>query len=277
VNPLVTLRAELLGEPTRITGVRDGQLVLATHAVEDFHGTQTTTPEPATAPRATAHQLHPNHPRRGRSRSRSGRNPAAGVLASPTRKERKMTTTSMAGFKNGVDVDSILEAREALTQAPEAAHFQWKAQSEWVAGTHTKTTVEKFFGLGAEQNHVERFTFSTDHPEIFASEDHGPTPVEMVLVGLAGCLGAGIATVATNRGIDLRSVKATVTGDMDLQGVLGIDRDVRNGYSAINVRYEIDADASPAEVEAIVAQSQKRSAVYDALTNPTSVQVEVVA
>jgi uncharacterized OsmC-like protein len=188
-----------------------------------------------------------------------------------------MTTTSMAGFKNGVDVDSILEAREALTQAPEAAHFQWKAQSEWVAGTHTKTTVEKFFGLGAEQNHVERFTFSTDHPEIFASEDHGPTPVEMVLVGLAGCLGAGIATVATNRGIDLRSVKATVTGDMDLQGILGIDRDVRNGYSAINVRYEIDADASPAEVEAIVAQSQKRSAVYDALTNPTSVQVEVVA
>ena len=188
-----------------------------------------------------------------------------------------MTTTSMSKFRNGVDVDSILGAREALTQAPEAAQFQWRAESEWVAGTHTRTTVEKFFGLGEEQDHVESFTFSTDHPEIFASEDHGPTPVELVLVGLAGCLGAGIATVATNRGIELRSVRATVTGDMDIQGILGIDRDVRNGYSGIKVRYEIDADASLADIEAVVAQSQKRSAVYDALTNPTSVQVEVVA
>jgi uncharacterized OsmC-like protein len=199
-----------------------------------------------------------------------------GVIARQERKEN-MSTTNMTGFKNGVDVESILGARDALAQAQDAARFQWKAESEWVAGTHTRTTVEKFFGLGAEQTHVDAFTYSTDHPVIFASEDHGPTPVEMVLVGLAGCLGAGIATVATNRGIELRSVKATVTGDMDLQGILGINREVRNGYSAINVQYEIDADASLSEIEAVVAQSQKRSAVYDALTNPTVVQVEVVS
>lgn len=186
-----------------------------------------------------------------------------------------MTTTTTSEFQNGVDVASILGAREALTEAPQAAAFQWKAESEWVSGTHTKTTIEKFFGLGDEQSHNETFTYSTDHPEIFASEDHGPTPVEMVLVGLAGCLGAGIATVATNRGVDLRSVKATVTGDMDLQGILGIDRDVRNGYSTIDVQYEIDADASREDIEAIVAQSQKRSAVFDALTNPTVVSVKV--
>lgn len=176
---------------------------------------------------------------------------------------------------NGVNIEAILGARAALEEMPPAARFQWKAQSEWVAGTHTTTTVEKFFGLGEEQAHRESFSFSTDHPEIFASEDRGPTPVEYVLVGLAGCLGAGIATVAANRGIELRSVKATVTGDMDLQGMLGIDRDVRNGFNTISVRYEIDADAEREAIEAVVAQSQKRSAVYDALTNPTSVTVEV--
>ena len=115
----------------------------------------------------------------------------------------------------------------------------------------------------------------TDHPEIFASEDNGVTPVEMVLAGLAGCLTAGIASVAQHRGIQLRSVKATVEGDMDLQGILGIDADVRNGFGGIRVRYEIDADATREEIEAVVAQSQKRSAVFDIVTNPTNVTVEV--
>ena len=63
---------------------------------------------------------------------------------------------------------------------------------------------------------------------------------------------------------------------MDIQGILGIDSDVRNGYDDIKVTFNIDADASKKDIEAIVAQSQKRSAVYDIITNPTNVSVEVV-
>ena len=111
---------------------------------------------------------------------------------------------------------------------------------------------------------------------MFASEDKGATPVEFVLVGLASCLTAGIAAVAQNRKIQLHSVKATLEAPMDLQGILGIDSDVRNGFSAIKVSYDIDADASKKDIEALVAQSQKRSAVYDLVTNPTNVTVEVV-
>ena len=96
-----------------------------------------------------------------------------------------------------------------------------------------------------------------------------------MLAALAGCLTAGVATVATNRGVSCARVTATLEGDMDLQGILGIDPDVRNGFGGIRVRYEIDADASQAELEAIVAQSQKRSAVFDVVTNPTTVTVEV--
>ena len=180
-----------------------------------------------------------------------------------------------AVIDNGVQVEALLGAREALSEAPDGARFKWRATSEWVNGTHTRSVVENFFGLGEEQKHRKVFQFDTDHPEIFASEDNGATPVELVLVGLAGCIGAGIATVAQNRGIQLRSVKAQLEGGMDLQGILGIDSDVRNGFDNIKVRYEIDADASQEDIEAIVAQSQKRSAVFDIVSNPTDVYVEV--
>lgn len=176
---------------------------------------------------------------------------------------------------NGVNVAALLDAREALTATPEAAKFKWRATSEWINGTHSRATVEKFFGLGDEQSHKRAFTYDMDHPEIFASEDHGPTPVEMVLVGLAGCLSAGIAAVAQNRGIQLHSVKASIEAGMDIQGILGIDSDVRNGFDGVRVTYHIEADATPEEIRALVAQSQKRSAVYDIMTNPTNVVVDV--
>ncbi len=184
-----------------------------------------------------------------------------------------MTTTTV---DNGVNVEAVLGARQAMTDMPAAAQFTWKAASEWVNGTHTQVSVKEYFGAGDDQSHVKTFVSDVDHPELFAAEDKGITPVEYLLVGLAGCLTAGIASVAQNRGIQLRSVKASLSGDMDMAGILGIDPDVRNGYSGITVSYEIDADASREDIEALVAQSQKRSAVYDALTNPTPVTVEVV-
>lgn len=176
---------------------------------------------------------------------------------------------------NGVNVAALLGAREALTAAPEAARFHWRATCTWMKGTHSRSSVDGFFGLGQDQRHKTEFTFDADHPEIFAAEDRGATPVEYVLVGLGACLTAGIAAIAQNRNIQLRSVKATIEGAMDLQGILGIDGDVRNGFDGIKVTYDIDADATPDEIRALVAQSQKRSAVFDIVTNPTDVTVEV--
>ena len=185
-----------------------------------------------------------------------------------------MSTQAIAA-DNGVNVEALLGAREALTAAPEAARFKWRATSAWAGGTHTKTEVGKFFGLGDEQSHKQTFEYDTDHPEIFASEDKGSTPVEFVLVGLAGCLTAGIAAVAQNRNIQLRSVTATIEAGMDIQGILGIDGDVRNGFDGVKVDFVVDADASQEDIEALVAQSQKRSAVFDIMSNPTDVHVDV--
>ena len=176
---------------------------------------------------------------------------------------------------NGVNVEALINAREALTDAPEAAKFKWRATCEWKNGTHSNTTVEGYFGLGEEHRHRTTFDFDADHPEVFASEDNGATPVEIVLVGLASCLTAGVAAIAQHREIQLHSVTAVVEGGMDIQGILGIDGDIRNGFDGIKVTYKIDADASDDDIKALVAQSQKRSAVYDIVTNPTNVTVEV--
>ena len=129
--------------------------------------------------------------------------------------------------------------------------------------------------MGAEQKHKQKFTVDADHPEVFAAEDNSATPVEIVLAGLASCLTAGVAAVAQARKVQLRSVSATLEAGMDIRGILGMDEDVRNGFDGIKVTYKIDADASPDDIKAIVAQSQKRSAVYDIITNPTNVTVEV--
>jgi uncharacterized OsmC-like protein len=182
-------------------------------------------------------------------------------------------TTSIVD--NGVNVEALLGAREAFGDAPEIARFQWRSTVSWVNGTHSQAGVETFFGFGEEQQHRTSFDFDIDHPLQFAAQDNGITPVEYVLVALGGCLTAGIAAVAQQRQIQLRSVRASVTAEMDLHGILGADPDVRNGFSGVRVDYDIDADASREEIEALVAQSQKRSAVFDILTNPTAVTVTV--
>ena len=177
---------------------------------------------------------------------------------------------------NGVNTEALLGAREALSAAPDAAEFTWRANCQWVRGTHSRTTVDSFSGLGQDHQHRSTFVFDADHPECFASEDHGATPTEYVLAALASCLTAGVAAVAQHRQIQLRTVVAAIEGNMNVLGILGADPDMRNGFSDIAVRFTIDADASPDDIEALVAQSQKRSAVFDIVTNPTNVTVEVV-
>jgi len=182
---------------------------------------------------------------------------------------------TMSLVDNGVNVEALLGAREAFAEAPQIARCQWRSTVSWVNGTHSHADVQTFFGFGEEQTHRTVFGFDIDHPLQFAAQDNGITPVEYVLVALGGCLTAGIAAVAQQRQIQLRSVGASVTAEMDLHGILGADPDVRNGFSSVRVDYRIDADATAAEIEALVAQSQKRSAVFDILTNPTAVTVTV--
>jgi uncharacterized OsmC-like protein len=186
-------------------------------------------------------------------------------------------TTTIPANLNGVAIDAIREGRQAMTDAPAAAQFVWRARNRWVNGTHSTTSFEDFYGAGEEQSHKRVFQLDADHPELFAAEDNGPTPIELVLHALASCLTAGIASVAANRGIRLTEVTSILEGDMDMRGILGIDRGVRNGYSTIRVSFDVKGDADPADLRKIVAQSTARSAVYDVVTGAVDVQISVTA
>ncbi len=185
-------------------------------------------------------------------------------------------TTMQTPVDNGVNVDALLGVRDALPDAPQIAQFLWRATVSWVGGTHSRSSVDTFYGFGEEQHHKATFTYDADHPIAFAAQDNGITPVEYVLVALGSCLTAGIASIAQQRKIQLRSVQATVEAEHDLHGILGADPQIRNGFTGVKVSYQIDADATAEHVKALVAQSQKRSAVYDILTNPTHVTVDVL-
>jgi uncharacterized OsmC-like protein len=184
-----------------------------------------------------------------------------------------MSTTTQN--RNGVNVEGLFGALDAVKGMPEAAKFQFRASNEWVSGTNSRSRIHEFFGLGAEQTHREIHEYDADHPEQLVGTDVGPSPVEFLLHALAACITAGIGNIASARGIDLTSVRSTVTGDIDLVGLLGLDDSVRNGYQSIDVRLVIEGDAGAEELRRVVERSIARSAVFDMLTNGTSVSVNV--
>jgi uncharacterized OsmC-like protein len=187
------------------------------------------------------------------------------------------TTTAERSPLNGVDVTTLLATREAVRSTPDIAQFQFRVTNRWVNGTHSVSTYDDFHGVGQEMAHRRPTEVVSDHPEVLVGTDHGPTPVEYLLHGIAACLTSGIANIAAARGVTLTKVESSVEGDIDLLGILGLsDGAVRNGYEQIRVTFHIEGDADDATLRGIVEQSRRRSAVYDALTQPTPVVIDVV-
>jgi uncharacterized OsmC-like protein len=189
-----------------------------------------------------------------------------------------MTATVERAPRNGVDVPTLFATLDAVKSAPEMAQFQFRATNDWVTGTHSSSRIQGFYGAGGEDtSRPEPFAYDADHPAVLVGTNQGPTPVEFLLHAIAACLTAGLANIAAARGITLRKVSSTVEGDIDLLGILGLSDEVRNGYRQIRVRFDIEGDASPEQLAALVERSRLRSAVYDVLANGTDVQIDVSA
>lgn len=181
------------------------------------------------------------------------------------------------GPLNGVNTPGLLATIGAVKDAPVLAKFQFRAANRWQAGTCSETTITTFAGAGGEHAHRTAFTYQADHPAVLVGEDRGPTPVEFLLHALATCLTSGIANIAAARGVALTEVTSTVEGDIDLQGILGLSDQVRNGYERIRVAFTIKGDAPADKLRAIVEQSKARSAVFDVLTNGVPVDISIDA
>jgi uncharacterized OsmC-like protein len=188
-----------------------------------------------------------------------------------------MTATVNESTRNGVDTATLFATLDAVKAAPAAAKFQFRAHNEWISGTHSRGTIYGFYGVGAERTHERSFQFDADHPAVLVGKDNGPTPVEHLLHALAACLTAGLVNIAAARGVELTEVHSEVSGDIDLNGILGLNPSVRNGYEKIAVRFTVRGDAPAEKLREIVEQSRARSAVFDVITSSVPVSIEVDA
>jgi uncharacterized OsmC-like protein len=216
------------------------------------------------APKAPLHNPTSGPPHKENS-AMSAHAQTAGATASP-----KKTPAPL----NGIHTPGLFATIDVVKNQPQLAAFQFRAKGKWLRGTHMQTTMADFSGAGGEHSHKAAYTAEADHPAVLCGQDNGPTPVEYVLHALAACITAGIANIAAARGVALHSVTSALEGDMDLRGILGLSKEVRNGFSAMRVTFDIKGDAPQAKLREIVEQACARSAVLDILSNGISITVE---
>ena len=82
--------------------------------------------------------------------------------------------------------------------------------------------------------------------------------------------------MAAARKVRLTEVQSTLEGEMDVRGALGLSDEVRNGFTAIKVTFEVKGDAPPEKLQEIIERAQARSAVFDMVNHGVPVEVALV-
>lgn len=177
---------------------------------------------------------------------------------------------------NGVNLDNLFGTIDVVKKDPQIAQFQFRARNQWIDGSHNRTTIKDFYGGCQEDtSRTAPFVFDNDEPPILLGVNKGANPVEFILHGLAGCLTTSMVLHAAALGIPVERVESTLEGDLDVQGLLGLNDDVRNGYQGIRVRFRIEGPITEEQKQRLVQIAQQRSPVFDIVSNPVPVTVEL--
>ena len=182
-----------------------------------------------------------------------------------------MITT--ANVKNGVNVDQLVETIGHIQEQPELANFEFRAKNNWIDGGHCVSSIKSFYGAGQEDtSRQETFTMECDHPNVLLGYDKAPTPPEVVLHALSSCLTGAMVYHAAANGINIEGADSSIKGNVDLHGFLGLDPEVRTGFDGITVTLRVKSDATVEQLENLA----KFSPVFDIVTNPTPVKLEII-
>jgi uncharacterized OsmC-like protein len=176
---------------------------------------------------------------------------------------------------NGVDVDKLFGTIDAIKKTPVIATFKFRANNKWLDGGHNRTIINNYYGTQQEHERKKPFVLDADEPPILLGNDQGPNPVEYALTALAACVTSSIVYHAAAKGIRLNSVESRLEGDIDLQGFLGLSKEVPRGYKEIRMFFKIDADAPDEKLEEIVQLGPTYSPVYDTITRAVPVKVKL--
>ncbi len=185
-------------------------------------------------------------------------------------------STTTAASRNGVATDQLFGTLDAIKADPALARFQFRARNRWIDGAHNRTTIQDLYAAKQEDtSRAEAFVLDAGEPAILLGSDTGPNPAEYLLHALAACLTTSLVYVAAARGVRLTEVESTLEGDMDVQGALGLSDEHRNGFERIRASFRVKGDAPEEKLREVVARAQRRSAVFDNVTNGVPVEVEV--
>ena len=172
---------------------------------------------------------------------------------------------------NGVNVTKLGQTVEAVKQQPELGQFKFRAKNQWDIGAHNVATVDSFYGTCQELNHKQPFKLHADEPAVLLGKDQGVNPVELLLAGLSGCMTTTLAYHASGHGLKIDDISSEFEGDIDLQGLLGTDPNVRPGYREIRVKFKVKGDID----EQTIRELLSRSPALDSLSNPVKIKLEV--
>jgi len=176
---------------------------------------------------------------------------------------------------NGVSVTKLFGTINAITESPAISKFNFRAKGRWINGGHNQTTINDFDGACQTHTRHQPFVFDKDEPPVLLGTDQGANPVEYALAALNGCLTTSLIYHAAAQGVKIDEVESTLSGDLDLQGFLGMSEKVRNGYEKIRVNFKVKSDAPSEKIRELIDLAQKRSPVFDIVSHPTPIEVSL--
>jgi uncharacterized OsmC-like protein len=178
---------------------------------------------------------------------------------------------------NGLDAEQMTATVAAIQQNPQLAQFRFRARNRWIDGGVNRSTIQSFFGAGVEDTSRQApFTFTNGEPPVLLGNNEGANPVEFLLHALAGCVTTTTVLHAAARGITIKSLSTELEGDIDVQGLLGLDDDVPVGYREIRIKMKVEADCSDAELDDLLRYAQGHSPVCNTVCRPVPVTIERV-
>jgi uncharacterized OsmC-like protein len=179
--------------------------------------------------------------------------------------------------RNGLNIAQMVQTVDALKHDPSLAKFEFRARNQWINGGENRSTIQGFYGVGAEdESRTEPFVFTNGEPPVLLGNNEGANPVEFLLHALAGCVTTTTVIHAAARGIQIRKLSTELCGNIDLQGLLALDELVPAGYESIQIRMDIEADASDESIDELIAFARDHSPVCNTVCKPIPVNIERV-
>lgn len=181
------------------------------------------------------------------------------------------------GKLNGMNTKQMFETVEAIKGEPTLARFTFRNSNQWLTGGVNRSTIKGFYGAGREDDsRSEPFVFLNGEPPVLLGDNEGANPVEFLLHALAGCVTTTFVLHASARGIKIDEITTEMAGDIDLQGLLGLDASVPAGYESIRMKMDIKADCSDEALDELLAYVREHSPVCNTVCRPVPVTVERV-